>query len=70
MDEPADVTSKNRTRTHVLDQGSTTRNRKVVGLNPASGSTNRGSATRRPMQSYAALVAALEGGGHVRDALR
>jgi hypothetical protein len=37
MDEPADVTSKNRTRTHVLDQGSTTRNRKVVGSNPTSG---------------------------------
>jgi hypothetical protein len=42
MDEPADVTSKNRTRTHVLDQGSTTRNRKVVGSNPTSGSKTAG----------------------------
>ena len=42
MDEPADVSSENRTRHHLLDEGSSTRNRKVVGSNPTSGSKAAG----------------------------
>jgi hypothetical protein len=38
MDDPADVSSQNRPRSHLLDEGFPTRNRKVVGSNPTSGS--------------------------------
>jgi len=38
MDERADVSSENATRQHLLDECSSTRNRKVVGSNPTSGS--------------------------------
>jgi hypothetical protein len=39
MDDPADVSSQNRPGWHLLDEGFSTRNRKVVGSNPTSGST-------------------------------
>jgi hypothetical protein len=38
MDDRADVSSENRTRKHLLDGCVSTRNRKVVGSNPTSGS--------------------------------
>ena len=38
MDDPADVSSLNGSGWHLLDEGSSTRNRKVVGSNPTSGS--------------------------------
>jgi hypothetical protein len=38
MDDPADVSSQNGPGWHLLDEGSSTRNRKVVGSNPTSGS--------------------------------
>jgi hypothetical protein len=42
MDDPADVSSENRTRKHLLDEGFSTRNRKVEGSNPSSGSKTAG----------------------------
>jgi hypothetical protein len=42
MDDPADVSSQNRPGWHLLDEGSPTRNRKVVGSNPTSGSISAG----------------------------
>jgi hypothetical protein len=42
MDEPPDVSCEDGTRRHLLDGRSTTRNRKVVGSNPTSGSKTAG----------------------------
>jgi hypothetical protein len=42
MDDPADVSSQNGSGRHLLDEGSSTRNRKVVGSNPTSGSKTTG----------------------------
>jgi hypothetical protein len=42
MDDPADVSSQNRPGRYLLDEGSSTRNRKVVGSNPTSGSKTAG----------------------------
>jgi hypothetical protein len=41
-DDPADVSSQNRTRKILLDRCVSTRNRKVVGSNPTSGSISAG----------------------------
>jgi hypothetical protein len=38
MDDPADLSSQNGSGRHLLDEGSPTRNRKVVGSNPTPGS--------------------------------
>jgi hypothetical protein len=38
MDDPADVSSQNRPGWHLLDRCGSTRNQKVVGSNPTSGS--------------------------------
>ena len=38
MDDPADLSSQNRSGWHLLDEGSSTRDRKVVGSDPTSGS--------------------------------
>ena len=38
MDDPADLSSQNGSGRYLLDEGSSTRNRKVVGSNPTSGS--------------------------------
>jgi hypothetical protein len=38
MDDPADVSSQDGSGRHLLDEGFSTRNRKVVGSNPTSGS--------------------------------
>jgi hypothetical protein len=38
MDDPADVSSQDGPSWYLLDEGSSTRNRKVVGSNPTSGS--------------------------------
>jgi hypothetical protein len=42
MDDPADVSSQNGSGRHLLDEGFSTRNRKVVGSNPTSGSKTAG----------------------------
>jgi hypothetical protein len=42
MDDPADVSSQDGSGRHVLDEGFSTRNRKVVGSNPTSGSKTAG----------------------------
>jgi hypothetical protein len=38
MDDPADVSSQDGSGRHLLDEGFSTRNRKVEGSNPSSGS--------------------------------
>ena len=45
MDEPADTSSQNRPGWYLLDEGVSTRNRKVVGSNPTSGSKTAGQST-------------------------
>jgi hypothetical protein len=40
MDDPADVSSQNRPGWYLLDECVSTRNRKVEGSNPSSGSTS------------------------------
>ena len=40
MDEPADLSSQDRPGWHLLDECVSTRNRKVVGSNPTSGSNS------------------------------
>jgi hypothetical protein len=42
MDDPADVSSQDGSGRHLLDEGFSTRNRKVVGSNPTSGSKTAG----------------------------
>ena len=42
MDDPADVSSQDGPSWYLLDEGSSTRNRKVVGSNPTSGSKTAG----------------------------
>jgi hypothetical protein len=42
MDDPADVSSQNRPGQNVVDGCVSTRNRKVVGSNPTSGSISAG----------------------------
>ena len=42
MDDPADVSSQDGSGRHLLDEGFSTRNRKVVGSNPTSGSITAG----------------------------
>jgi hypothetical protein len=42
MDDPTDVSNQNGSGRHTLDEGSSTRNRKVVGSNPTSGSKTAG----------------------------
>ena len=42
MDGSADVSSQNGSGRHLLDEGFPTRNRKVVGSNPTSGSKTAG----------------------------
>jgi hypothetical protein len=42
MDEPADLSSQDRPGWHLLDECVSTRNRKVEGSNPSSGSTTAG----------------------------
>jgi hypothetical protein len=42
MDDPADVSSQNGSGRYLLDEGFSTRNRKVVGSNPTSGSKTAG----------------------------
>jgi hypothetical protein len=42
MDDPADVSSQNGSGRYLLDEGFSTRNRKVVGSNPTSGSKSAG----------------------------
>ena len=45
MDDPADLSSQNGSGRHLLDEGFPTRNRKVVGSNPTSGSISAGQST-------------------------
>jgi hypothetical protein len=56
MDDPADVSSQNRSGWHLLDEGSPTRNRKVVGSNPTSGSKTAGQSTCEAVSSGALLA--------------
>ena len=42
MDDPTDVSSQNGSGRHTLDEGFSTRNRKVEGSNPSSGSKTAG----------------------------
>jgi hypothetical protein len=59
MDDPADVSSQNRPGWHLLDEGSPTRNRKVVGSNPTSGSKSAAQRVSRnllPMTLLAPLI--------------
>jgi hypothetical protein len=42
MDDPADMSSQDGSGRYLLDEGSPTRNRKVVGSNPTSGSKTPG----------------------------
>ena len=63
MDEPADLSSQDRPGWHLLDECVSTRNRKVEGSNPSSGSKSaRSAALARllclvtPLSSLAALV--------------
>jgi hypothetical protein len=52
MDEHADTSSEDRPGQHLLDDRSTTRNRKVEGSNPSSGSKTAG------QRAFLALLAA------------
>jgi hypothetical protein len=45
MDDPADLSSQDGSGPHTLDEGVSTRNRKVVGSNPTSGSISAGQGT-------------------------
>ena len=62
MDEPADLSSQDRPGWHLLDECSATRNRKVEGSNPSSGSKSQISGLARllclvtPPSSLAALI--------------
>jgi hypothetical protein len=42
MDDPADLSSQDGSGRHTLDEGFSTRNRKVEGSNPSSGSISAG----------------------------
>ena len=56
MDNPADVSSQDRPGWHLLDEGSSTRYRKVVGSNPTSGSKAAGQREYRVLQPMALLA--------------
>jgi hypothetical protein len=55
MDEPADVSSQNRPGWYLLDEGVSTRHRKVVGSNPTSGSISAGQRTYAILPPMACL---------------
>ena len=59
MDDPADVSSLNRPGWHLVDGCVSTRNRKVVGSNPTSGSISGGQRVHvvlLPMALLASLI--------------
>jgi hypothetical protein len=56
MDDPADLSSEDRPGWHLLDGCGSTRNRKVVGSNPTSGSKAAGQGAYRVLQPMALLA--------------
>ena len=55
-DDAADVSSQNGSGWHLLDEGFPTRNRKVVGSNPTSGSISAGQSTYTAVALLASLI--------------